>query len=199
MPRDRFALSLKISSIWAALGIPADYAAERHMPLQREAKKLTTIGRNPDGRHIKLTPRAAAAWRRMQAAAAKDGITLVPISGFRSIARQTQIIRKKLAAGKGLRSILKLVAAPGCSEHHTGRALDLASTADPELEERFALTPEFRWLKKQAGRFGFHLSYPRNNPHGIAYEPWHWCGRNRGSPPGKSRLTVAMKSSGAIR
>ena len=48
-------------------------------------------------------------------------------------------------------------------------------------EERFARTPEFRWLKKQAGRFGFQLSYPRNNPHGIAYEPWHWCWRDPGA------------------
>ena len=181
MFRDRFALSPALKKTWGALGIPANYAAARHLPVQREAKKLTTIGRNPDGRSLRLTPRAAAAWRRMQTAAAADGITLLPISGFRSIARQTQIIRKKIAAGNGLRSILQLVAAPGCSEHHTGRALDLASTADPELEERFARTPEFRWLKKQAGHFGFHLSYPRGNPHGIAYEPWHWCWRDPGA------------------
>jgi D-alanyl-D-alanine carboxypeptidase len=19
------------------------------------------------------------------------------------------------------------------------------------------------------------MSYPRGNPHGIVYEPWHWC------------------------
>ena len=172
-------MSLKLRKIWAALGIPADYAVVRHLPLQREPRKLVRIGRNPDGRVLRLTPRASAAWRRMQAAAAGDGITLLPISGFRSIARQTDIIRQKLAAGQGLGKTLRLVAAPGCSEHHTGRALDLASVADPELEERFALTPEFRWLKKHAGRFGFHLSYPPRNHHGIAYEPWHWCWRGR--------------------
>ena len=176
--RDRSALSPAINKTWAALGIPADYAASRHLPLQREPRKLVGIGRNPDGRHLRLTPRAAAAWRRMQAAAAADGITLLPISGFRSIARQTKIIRLKLASGQSLRAILQLVAAPGCSEHHTGRALDLASPADPELEERFALTPEFRWLKKHAAGFGYHLSYPPRNPHGISYEPWHWCWRS---------------------
>ena len=31
------------------------------------------------------------------------------------------------------------------------------------------------WLVANAVRFGFALSYPRDNPHGIAYEPWHWC------------------------
>ncbi|HLP25741.1 MAG TPA: D-alanyl-D-alanine carboxypeptidase family protein, partial [Acidobacteriota bacterium] len=37
---------------------------------------------------------------------------------------------------------------------------------------------EFRWLKRHAGEFGFTLSYPKNNPHQIGYEPWHWCWRS---------------------
>jgi zinc D-Ala-D-Ala carboxypeptidase len=167
----------RIAEIGRLLGIPADYAAARHMPLQREAKKHTAIGRNPDGRLIKLAPRAAAAWRRMKAAAAQDGIELVPISGFRSVARQAEIIRGKLAAGKRIQDILRFVSAPGCSEHHTGRALDIGSPDAPDLDERFARTAAFRWLKKKAGRFGFQLSYPRKNPHGIGCEPWHWCWR----------------------
>ncbi|HVT32680.1 MAG TPA: D-alanyl-D-alanine carboxypeptidase family protein, partial [Rhodanobacteraceae bacterium] len=36
-------------------------------------------------------------------------------------------------------------------------------------------SPAFAWLKRHASRFGFRLSYPRRNRHGIAYEPWHWC------------------------
>ena len=167
----------RIATISRSLGIPADYARVRHMPLQREARALVFIGRNPDGRAVRLTPRAAAAWRRMQAAAARDRVPLLPISGFRSVARQTKIIRDKLAAGKKIADILLFVAAPGCSEHHTGRALDIVSPDDPELEERFARTAAFRWLKANAARFRFHLSYPRNNRHGIGYEPWHWCWR----------------------
>ena len=30
------------------------------------------------------------------------------------------------------------------------------------------------WLASHAGEFGFSMSYPRGNPHGIVYEPWHW-------------------------
>ena len=165
--------------IWARLGIPDDYDAARHLPVQREAKTLTSIGRNDDGRLIRLTPQAAAAWRRMQAAATGDGLTLLPISGFRSVARQTKIIRDKLAAGQRIGEILRFVAAPGCSEHHTGRALDIGSPDDRDLDERFGRTREYRWLKRNAGRFGFHLSYPRDNGHGIGYEPWHWCWRRR--------------------
>jgi len=166
-------------TVWAELGIPANYAAARHMPVQREAKALTRIGRNDDGRILRLTPRAAAAWRRMLAAAAADGLTLVPVSAFRSVARQIKIIRQKLAAGESITAVLRFVAAPGCSEHHTGRALDIGSPDDTGLDERFARTREFRWLKKHAARFGFRLSYPRGNGHGIGYEPWHWCWQAR--------------------
>jgi D-alanyl-D-alanine carboxypeptidase len=165
----------QIRAIHRALGIPVDYAAQRHLPVQREARRLVTAARAADdGKPVRLTPRAAASWKRLQTAAARDGLELLPISGFRSVARQTALIRRKLAAGQSITSILQLVAAPGCSEHHTGRALDLGSPGHLGLDADFGQTREFRWLQRHAAKFGFSLSYPRNNPHGIAYEPWHW-------------------------
>jgi len=160
-----------------ALGIPPTYAAERRLAPQPEAAagELADVGLNPDGRMIRLHRDAADAWRRMQAAAAAAGVALVPISGFRPVARQAELIREKLAAGRALDDILRTVAAPGFSEHHTGRALDIGSPDHLELEEDFARTAAFRWLEVHAGEFGFRLSYPRNNAHGIGYEPWHWC------------------------
>jgi D-alanyl-D-alanine carboxypeptidase len=166
----------KLKALWARLDIPADYARTRRMPVQRAARSLVSIGpAADDGKPVPLTPRAAAAWRCMVAAAAHDGAKLLPISGYRSVARQARLIRKKLAAGQSITDILRLVAAPGCSEHHTGRAIDVGSPEDCALDEDFARTAEFRWLKRHAARFGFHLSYPRKNAHGIGYEPWHWC------------------------
>jgi D-alanyl-D-alanine carboxypeptidase len=165
----------RIQGLWRRLGIPAEYAVMRGLAVQREATRLVSIGRNPDGRLLRLVPGAASAWRAMRGAAADDGIILVPISGFRSVRRQTRIIREKLAAGRAIDDILRSVAAPGCSEHHTGRALDIGSPEELELDEHFARTPAFRWLQRHAGEFGFRLSFPKNNPHGIVYEPWHWC------------------------
>ena len=134
------------------------------------------IGRAADdGRAVRLAPRAAAAWKRMHVTATRDGIVLLPLSGFRSVARQRAIIRGKLADGQRLAEILRLIAAPGFSEHHTGRALDIGSPDDLAQDEHFARTTAFHWLRRHAGKFGFRLSYPRRNPHGIAYEPWHWC------------------------
>lgn len=165
-----------LRELWARLGIPADYARMRHMPVQREARSLVSIGpAADDGQRLKLAPRAAFAWRRMRDAAAADGVRLLPLSGYRSVARQTRLIRRKLATGQSLESILRYVAAPGCSEHHTGRALDIGAPGELELSDAFARTAEYRWLKRHAARFGFHLSYPRRNRHGIGYEPWHWC------------------------
>src|SRR5258708_30426810 len=95
-----------LRQLWALLGIPTDYALARRLPVQRGAKKLVAIGRNRDGPVIKLGPRAATAWSPMQAAAGQDGIARRPTSGFRSIARQTKIIREKLTAGQRIRENL---------------------------------------------------------------------------------------------
>ncbi|MES2697070.1 MAG: D-alanyl-D-alanine carboxypeptidase family protein, partial [Verrucomicrobiota bacterium] len=86
-----------------------------------------------------------------------------------------EIIRAKLVAGQSLEEILRYVAAPGFSEHHTGRAIDIGSPEHIELDEDFARTTAFAWLERRTPEFGFVMSYPRDNPHGIGYEPWHWC------------------------
>ena len=123
------------------------------------------------------------AWRQLAAAAGDDGIMLLPISGFRSIARQAEIVRRKLAKGQSLIEVLRINAAPGFSEHHTGRAVDIGTLEHSELDETFDATAAFAWLKANGCEFGFTMSYPRNNSCGIAYEPWHWCWQERRSPP----------------
>jgi D-alanyl-D-alanine carboxypeptidase len=165
-----------LSALHRALGIPANYAADRRLELQREAAEaeLVVIGHNPHGTPIRLVPGAANAWAGLRATAQRDGIELILISGFRSIARQAEIIRDKMAAGQTLETILRQVAAPGFSEHHTGRALDIGAVGCTELEEAFGATSAFRWLEAHGSTHGFRLSLPRGNPHGIAYEPWHW-------------------------
>lgn len=69
-----------------------------------------------------------------------------------------------------------LSAPPGYSEHHTGYAIDIGDAQFPQwdTQEAFETTPAFRWLERNAARFGFELSFPRNNPQGVNYEPWHW-------------------------
>ncbi len=171
------ALMRRLAPLHAELGIAPSYAAERRLAPYPESDdtSLIEVALNPDGRPVRLVPSAAAAWRAMRDAAAVDRIELVAISGFRSIARQTDIIRDKIAAGQPLADILRSVAAPGFSEHHTGRAIDIGSPEHIELDEDFARTAAFRWLESRAASFGFRLSFPPGNANGIVYEPWHWC------------------------
>jgi D-alanyl-D-alanine carboxypeptidase len=166
----------RIAEINRQLGIPSAYAMQRGLHPQPEASEseLIVIGTTTEGRPVRLAPPAAHAWRALHAAAAADGITLMPVSGFRSIARQEEIIREKLAAGRSLADILRYVMAPGYSEHHTGCSIDITAPDDPPLEEGFARTTAFAWLQQNAARHGFTLSYPKDNPRGIGYEPWHW-------------------------
>jgi D-alanyl-D-alanine carboxypeptidase len=158
----------------SALPIPADYAKRRGIRPQEEARDLVEVERSPTGRSIRLIPEAARAWGAMRDAARAEGVVLVAVSGFRSGSRQEEIIREKLSQGLQIGQILEAIAAPGYSEHHTGRAIDISTPGEGDLTEQFEQTDAYRWLKKNAVRFGFTLSYPRNNAQGFVFEPWHW-------------------------
>lgn len=151
---------------------PAGYDAR--MPRHEEAMELRSAGLDAFGRDTFLTPATAEAWSAMHQAARGEGVELLLLSGFRSIERQARIVQRKLEAGILLDDILKVNAYPGHSEHHTGRAIDIGSPGCKHLTEAFEATREYAWLAARAGGFGFSMSYPRNNQHGIAFEPWHW-------------------------
>jgi len=158
-----------------ALGVPRDYGRMRNLRRVREPSSLAYIGDDIQRRPQWLAERAARAWTRMRAAAAGDGVELQIVSAFRSVEYQLGIIQRKLERKQKPVEILRVSAAPGYSEHHSGRAIDITTPGFAALEEEFERSPAFAWLKKNARRYSFHLSYPRRNPHRIAYEPWHWC------------------------
>ncbi len=164
----------RIEALGAELGIPRDYARRHRLPLREEASLLAEPVEDLYGRPQRMTPRTLTAWRRMHTAAAGNGVALQLVSAYRSVDYQAGLIRRKRDRGLSMNDILSVSAAPGFSEHHTGHALDLATPGAPVLEEAFEDTPAYAWLDRHAGRFGFRLSYPRNNPHGVLYEPWHW-------------------------
>ncbi len=162
-----------------ALGVPRDYGRRRKLRLQREPARLVSIGLDMHGREQWLQPRAARAWTAMRDRAAQDGIDLQLVSAFRSIEYQIGILERKLARGQAIDEILRVSAAPGYSEHHSGRCVDLATPGFAVLEEEFEHSPAFAWLSRNAHSFGFALSYLRDNRYGFAYEPWHWCWHRR--------------------
>jgi len=88
--------------------------------------------------------------------AASEGATVAITSGYRSFSDQ----RHLHAASPGFEDA---VARPGHSEHQLGTAVDLGGDRD--------------WLRLNAPRFGFALSYPASrSPQWTCYreEPWHF-------------------------
>lgn len=172
-------LQARIRDTLIELGADGDLVARRKLPAHPDARYLVGVGLGTDGRDKFLTPAAAAAWAAMRDAAGAQGVELLLISAFRSFDYQRKLIRYKLDKGRALDEVLAVNAPPGCSEHHTGRAVDIGFTGMPALEEAFETTPAFAWLRRHAADFGFRLSFPRGNRYGYLYEPWHWYFRGK--------------------
>lgn len=128
---------------------------------------------------VKMDRHAAAAYEKMSAAAATDGISLWISSAYRSSGRQEELFNREIAgyaaayssSGEAEAYAEKSVARPGYSEHSTGLAMDLNGVKDD-----FDTTPAFRWLSGHAQEYGFILRYPRDKQSitKIKYEPWHY-------------------------
>ena len=114
--------------------------------------------------------------KEMQNAAEVDGIYLVFLSGYRSIKLQKQIfyslksIRNQIASERA-----RVSAPPGYSEHSTGFAIDIgdAYARETDFEESFENTSAFKWLKNNAAKYHFRLSFDKKQI-SVDYEPWHW-------------------------
>jgi D-alanyl-D-alanine carboxypeptidase len=167
---------LTLTAIHRELQIPNDYARTTGLPFYREVAldNLVVVQLDNAGRPLILTKKAGEAWGAMCAAAVAEGIQLLPFSGFRSYVYQKGLILAKLNKGFSIGEILRSLAAPGYSEHHTGEAVDITTVDCPAGEEIFEVTPAHGWLARNAERFGFKESFHRSNPHNLVYEPWHW-------------------------
>src|SRR5687767_11181154 len=103
------ALTRQLTTLHRELGIPATYGADRRLEPHLEAseEELVEVAISEEGRPILLLRLAAEAWALMRRAAMKDDVELFALSGFRSIARQTEIFRGKLAAGHSVEEVLR--------------------------------------------------------------------------------------------
>ena len=143
-----------------------------HLPYREISKeKLVLIEPNIEV-HIDMSESLL----KMKSDAKKDGIFLVFLSGYRSINLQEDIfyslksMRNQIAAERA-----RVSAPPGYSEHSTGFAIDIgdANKRETDFEVEFENTDAFRWLKLNAAKYHFKLSFDQNNKT-VDYEPWHW-------------------------
>lgn len=122
-----------------------------------------------------LLPEAVSALEVLYKKALERNIRLVVISAYRNFQYQKDLFEdaeRRYGVGNGS----TWVAPPGHSEHHTGLVVDLSDYQFPEYDDEpgFETTPASAWLLEHAPDFGFHLSFPKGNPQGVGYEPWHW-------------------------
>ena len=164
-----------IRKIHSELKIDPDYASKRNLKFYSLETDLVERKNDIDERVVRLEQNAALGWDNMKACALSEGIHLWMYSGFRDYDYQKVLIQRRLDKGVSLSEILEFQAAPGYSEHHTGRALDLTTIDSKPGHEEFENTPAFTWLKNNASEYSFFMTYPRDNSQGFLYEPWHWC------------------------
>ncbi len=93
-------------------------------------------------------------------------------SAFRTYEKQEEL-RETYLKENGEDYVKKYVAKVGCSEHHTGLAIDLkVEKESEEIEDSDALYLE---IHPYLSQFGFILRYPNGKEKitGYNYEPWH--------------------------
>lgn len=128
-----------------------------------------------------LPAEALRVFQQLADALRKDiGSTLMVESGYRSPACQAITFLTYLEMNNfNIKMTTTRVALPGYSQHGDpyNTAVDVINQDGIPTDENpleFEKTKEYNWLSKNAQRFNFYLSYPRDNNQGVKFEPWHW-------------------------
>lgn len=125
------------------------------------------------GTDQKVRKKAYNAFLNMWNSAKKDEITLIVNSSYRSYEDQESVYND-YSAWYGEEEADKIAARPGASEHQTGYALDIQTYNSNR--NNFDKSDAFKWLKKNAYKYGFILRYPKGKEYltGYDYESWHY-------------------------
>ena len=117
-------------------------------------------------------------------AAADAGMDVQVISGYRSEAKQQQLVDEDVDRymNQGMdwqeayEETMKYTMPAGYSEHQTGLAVDIVACGYQVLDDSQALREENKWLREHCAEYGFILRYPKGKEDitGIYYENWHF-------------------------
>lgn len=132
--------------------IPGNYLFEKNRTLSLESRVL---------------PRLTG----MLTDAKDDDVDLLVISAYRSFGEQASLkARYRVTYGSGANAFS---ADQGYSEHQLGTTIDFTTASVGASFTGFDATSAYTWLTNNAWRYGFVLSYPKDNTY-YQYEPWHW-------------------------
>ena len=113
------------------------------------------------------------AFKNMWTAAKKEDLSLIITSSYRDYEFQERLWNN-YAAANSEEWADSVAARAGFSEHQTGFTLDIV-TYNSNMND-FEETDEFKWLQKNAYKYGFILRYPKDKTDitGYDYESWHY-------------------------
>ncbi len=137
-------------------------------PISYTPADLAGVGNNQQ-----LRKEAADAFTRLTADAKSNGLTIQPLSGYRSYATQVNVYNREVAAN-GQAVADSQSAKPGYSEHQTGFAIDVGG-GGCGIEDCFGNTAEGKWVAANAYKYGFIVRYiaGKEDVTGYRPEPWH--------------------------
>jgi hypothetical protein len=170
---DPNSIGLKMPFVGLSFGDP------NLVPLRQ---KVTPLQDKPYSLPVQYLPRRVSEqFQRMSDRMQKEiGRRVYVESGFRNSAFQLYVFLSSMRRHNySVRETVRFVALPGYSEHGVParQAVDLLTQEGFNVDtppSKYEQSTEFRWLTKNARQFGFVLSYPKDSPTGISYEPWHW-------------------------
>jgi D-alanyl-D-alanine carboxypeptidase len=122
----------------------------------------------PEQIHTKVKPFLEMLLRTARA----EGIDISVVSAYRSFGTQSAL-KSQYTVVYGTNGANRFSADQGYSEHQLGTTADFTTKKNGEMFIGFDKSPAYAWLKDNAHRFGFTLSYPPNNKYYV-FEPWHW-------------------------
>ena len=134
-------------------------------------KRLCPVGNNV------MLDKAAAIPLRKLVAEINGQKKILPVSGWRSKQEQEELFLQSVK-DNGLEFTRKSVAKPGCSEHQTGLAIDLALNKEyvDFIRPSFPYWGIAQTFRDKAPSYGFIERYPKGKEFitGIGHEPWHF-------------------------
>lgn len=136
--------------------------------------KLTVIPEQyiyEKGKKIEIHEQVWPHLQTMLESAKADGVEILIASGYRSYGTQANLKSAyKVTYGSGAN---KFSADQGYSEHQLGTTLDFTTKEIGGNLVGFEKTKAFNWLTNNSHKYGFIMSYPKNNTYYV-YEPWHY-------------------------
>lgn len=137
-------------------------------------EKLASINNDyvyTEGKNLQLHSKAMPYYNDLVQAAKADGVDLWAVSAYRSFEAQAQLKGAYTTTyGSGANTFS---ADQGYSEHQLGTTVDFTTKGLSGGLSGFQNTPAYTWLKANAYKYGFVLSYPEGNKYYV-FEPWHW-------------------------